>query len=457
MKHFLEISPRDVLYFRDGRPLGGAADGNGAQWPLPSVLHSAVLSAFHRAFRDEEIRAYAKRHEHSRRPGKDRNFEQKKRTKAVFGGVKTLGPFPRRDGQIWFPVPADLVLDEGNGDAPAQLLPTELPADAIGDLPPPLKYALWKNVKPSKKELGQWISAEGLALYLSGKDKINELGAHLAKNDAFFDTEARPGIGIDADTGTTRDGAFYLAEYLRLKPGVNMVASLDALSVGGNGTTDLWEKFLDKNADAAFIFGGQRGVVRADTTAKTLDLPASPAEFPGNRVKWTLLSPALFKGFPPKKSEEDAEKDESDAKENKLKGAGWLPGFLDKDGNVMLKAVPARDADESREAWRERCKTAPSISARLVAARVGKAIPTSGWKINSDENAKNSGNDGGGAPKATRLLVPAGSVYYFECESADDARALASALHGRVKSDLLGEQGFGLGVCSAWELNPEKL
>ncbi len=430
MKHFLEISPRDVLYFRDGRPLGGAADGNGAQWPLPSVLHSAVLSAFHRGFTDDEIRAYAKRHQHSRRPGKDRNFETLKRTKAVFGGVKTLGPFPRKDGRIWFPVPADLILDEEKGDAPAQLLPTDLPADARGDLPPPLKYALWKDVKPSKKELGQWISAEGLAHYLRGE--IAGLGECLAKNDAFFDTEARPGIGIDADTGTTRDGAFYTAEYLRLKPGVSMLASLDALSVGGNGTTDLWEKFLDKNADAAFIFGGQRGVVRADATAKTLALPASPAEFPGNRVKWTLLSPALF-------------------------GSGWLPGFLDKDGNVMLKAVPARDADESREAWRERCKTAPSISARLVAARVGKAIPTSGWKINSDENAKNSGNDGGGAPKATRLLVPAGSVYYFKCKSADDARALASALHGRVKSDLLGEQGFGLGVCSAWELNPEKL
>ena len=430
MKHFLEISPRDVLYFRDGRPLGGAADGNGAQWPLPSVLHSAVLSAFHRAFRDEEIRAYAKKHEHSRRPGKDRNFEQKKRTKAVFGGVKTLGPFPRRDGQIWFPVPADLILDEGNGDAPAQLLPTDLPADAIGDLPPPLKYALWKNVKPSKKELGQWISAEGLARYLRGE--IDKLGAHLSKNDAFFDTEARPGIGIDADTGTTRDGAFYTAEYLRLKPGVSMLASLDALSVGGNGTTDLWEKFLAKNADAAFIFGGQRGVVRAETAAEAIALPDKPTDFPGNRVKWTLLSPALF-------------------------NAGWLPGFLDEAGNVMLKDLPARNAGESREAWRERCATATGIGARLVAARVGKAIPTSGWKINSDENSKLSGNDGGVAPKATRLLVPAGSVYYFECDSADDAKRLASALHGKVKSDLLGEQGFGLGVCSAWKLNPEKL
>jgi hypothetical protein len=56
--------------------------------------------------------------------------------------------------------------------------------------------------------------------------------------------------------------------------------------------------------------------------------------------------------------------------------------------------------------------------------------------------------------------VPAGAVYYFACDSAKDAAALASALnwHGETpgttirnrRSTLLGEKGFGLGVCGTW-------
>lgn len=425
MCYQVSIIPRDVLYFRDARPLGGTADGNGAQWPLPTVWHSAVLSAFHRTFSEQEIGLFAKRHEHARRG--DRNFDRLKRTKAVFGGLKTLGPFPKKDGKIYFPVPADLIPD---GDVPAQLLPCEIPADALGNLPAPLKYVLWKNAKPTKAEPWQWISAEGLADYLAGA-KPETLKPHLAKNSDFFDTEARPGIALSPETGVVSDGKFYSAEYLRLKPGVEMAVSVDALSVGRNGTTDLWEKFCGEKSRNALIFGGQRGVIRTEELRKgKIRLPEN-ADFSGKRLKWTLLSPALF-------------------------DAGWRPGFVDaKTGEVQLKSVPARAAGESRASWRQRCAGAARIGATLVAARIGKPLLASGWKINSDENAKNSGNDGGGAPKASRLFVPAGSVYYFECADEASARMLCASLHGNVKSDRFGEQGCGLGVCSAWELSEE--
>jgi hypothetical protein len=52
-------------------------------------------------------------------------------------------------------------------------------------------------------------------------------------------------------------------------------------------------------------------------------------------------------------------------------------------------------------------------------------------------------------------------VYYFACDSAADARNLASALNWHGNSDgsiiknrrstLLGEKGFGLGVCGTWQ------
>ena len=62
----------------------------------------------------------------------------------------------------------------------------------------------------------------------------------------------------------------------------------------------------------------------------------------------------------------------------------------------------------------------------------------------------------------------AGAVYYFVADSVDAAVALANALnwHGDPKaadfgktiknrrSTLLGEKGYGLGVCGSWEFYP---
>ena len=63
--------------------------------------------------------------------------------------------------------------------------------------------------------------------------------------------------------------------------------------------------------------------------------------------------------------------------------------------------------------------------------------------------------------QSTHLAVPAGAVYHFETEKDEDARNLAAALnwHGGTngteiknrRSTLLGEKGFGLGVCGTWQ------
>lgn len=88
---------------------------------------------------------------------------------------------------------------------------------------------------------------------------------------------------------------------------------------------------------------------------------------------------------------------------------GWLPGWVDREsGAVLLK--------ENKET---------AVDARLVAACVPKPVAVSG------------GN-------------PAGSVYYFECGTPEDAQRLYRILHGKTKSDALGEQELGLGVCGQW-------
>jgi CRISPR-associated protein Cmr3 len=88
-------------------------------------------------------------------------------------------------------------------------------------------------------------------------------------------------------------------------------------------------------------------------------------------------------------------------------------------------------------------KQASEIDAHLVAARIPKHNYASGWKLNGVT---------AGQPKPTRRLVPAGSVFYFECASDSDADALWKALHVHSRSDECGEQGFGFGVCGNWNI-----
>jgi CRISPR-associated protein Cmr3 len=82
----------------------------------------------------------------------------------------------------------------------------------------------------------------------------------------------------------------------------------------------------------------------------------------------------------------------------------------------------------------------PNVRLRLVGAAVPRPIFHSGWDLT--RRAKD-------AQKATRLLAPAGSVYFFETDADLDARSLW------MRSICDGEQdrrdGFGIVLCGGWE------
>jgi len=403
----LLFHPRDVLFFRDAKPLGGSSAGDGARWPLPSVLHSAILSAFHERWPD----GVDSESQHHRRDGENAASFR-------FGGLRTLGPFPAcwEKGGRWticVPTPADLT-------AHGRLLPVEGSGGWDGNLPEPLRYAVANSAPPSKETLGSWIALDQLARYLRDSDVEPET----IETDTLYASEARPGVGIDPETHANREHIFYQAEYLRLRENVAVAAWIDALARRhrAESATDLLAEWLRGEEANGVILGGQGGLAWTDERPlppSPLDIPL-PDTFPGGRVKWVLLTPALF-------------------------NAGWRPGWANADGNVQLRAQrPPRKAGESRQDWRDRVSQAPAVRADLVAAAIPKPVPVSGWKLDA------AGDRAGGGPKATRLLVPAGAVYYFQCPDADSARALAFQLHARVRSDLLGEQGFGFGVCGAW-------
>ncbi len=433
MRYQIEIQPRDVLFFRDARPMGGSSEGAGGNWPLPSVFFSAMRSALLEKWPQGNAEFESVDHRYT-------DNEKNKGITALFGGLKTLGPFPQKDGVPHFPLPLDV--EAGGIMQPIPLdnetesgtSPPVKPGIAT-NLPKPLKYAVANTRPPSKEELGDWIDLSALNRYLNGEAKIEAV-----RNEEVFAVESRPGVGIDPDTHANQKSIFYQAEYLRLHDDAEMLAFAECPGIkrGGDNVGDLLDVFFADSAKRSIVFGGQRGLAYMEARRDPRKI-AKP-ETKGKLVKWVLLTPALFVNG----ARKDTPLHECDIK-------GWLPGWVDAEtGRVRLKGErPARKDYRARKEWREAINNQPDIGASLVAARIGKPYVASGWRLNQDDGS------GGGVPKPTRLLVPAGSVYYFECDSEKDAQALVDSLHAQVKSDLLGEQGYGFGVCASWQANNE--
>ena len=118
-----------------------------------------------------------------------------------------------------------------------------------------------------------------------------------------------------------------------------------------------------------------------------------------------------------------------------------------------------RRSNESRTAWRARIRSSQPIRARLVAARIPKAFVVAGWT--EAVHLRGTPNERPRGSKRVHRAVPAGAVYYFEADTVDESNKLAAALnwHGgerdattvqNRRSTLLGEKGYGLGVCGEW-------
>jgi CRISPR type III-B/RAMP module-associated protein Cmr3 len=389
--------------------MGGSFSGDGANWPLPSTWHSAMMSAMYRKWPERQD-LWEKEHRH-RKEKSDRKFGS---SQLRFGGLKTWGPFPSLGRELIFPVPGDITRKEEGKDA-VTISPEKVDSPNNAVLP----LLAVNNAEPTKETPGQWISVDNLSAYLEGGE------FRTTDNDVIFSVESRPGISIDRESGTARKGIFYSADYLRLREHVSMTAFAECRSRGSDGEEhDLIEKLIDGDPSFSLTFGGQQGVVFLDEKRISPNYFPDISHISGRFLKWVLLSPAVFVQH------------------------GWAPGWLENTGSrweVRLKVPLPREKGESRNSWRKRLQSAPFINASLVAACSGKPRAFSGWKeIFSDKGDLKSG------PGRTLLAVPAGSVFYFECASDEDALNLAGHLHGKVKSDILGEQGFGLGVCGTW-------
>jgi CRISPR type III-B/RAMP module-associated protein Cmr3 len=427
------IVPNDVLFFRDARPMtaGEGSGGHGAHWPHPGIFFSAVHSALYRAYGDRRLEG-----EHQHRAGRNGQYGDESTRSKRFGSLSTVGPFPVKTGQWLFPTPGDVTSDAMRGRA--TLLPIPM-ASGTSDLPQPLTHGLGSTVMPSKDLAQPWRSKAALESYLCDKESLS--GAF--RDGDVMSAEWNTGIGIDPERGVQDGEHIYSAEYLRLQQDV---------SLGTHASMPLKERDGAEGMKALFtaegrvlVMGGQQRACNVEERGTMLDqcLPVGPM-VKGMRVKWVLLSPAVFPAI------------EADSGRGILPHpGGWLPNWVDSaSGQVLLKKGDTeRKINESRESWRQRVRGFASFDCKLVAARISGSVAISGWSLESD------GNGGQIGAKSTLLAVPAGSVYFFE---GPDATGLADALnwHGSSRANvkavtnrrsaLLGEQGFGLGVCGGW-------
>lgn len=454
----LLLHPTDVLFFRDGRPMSGSLSGHGAAWPLPTVTNAALHAALHRASvngqikndQGEPVNVHGHNHRHN---------EQCVTDARKFGSLVTAGPFPvikGKDGKaIWlFPRPLDAGLDENENDSPQ---PTFLPLenginwDQHSSLPKPLRYPVANNHGPTKKKPAPWWNAAAWETYLGSSESGAKPDYH--KDERFSDTEFTYGIGINSTTGTQDGERFYSAHYLRLREDCRLglfAEAQDKINGSCANKRDLIAAiFPNSGSQTPIIVGGQQRLCTVERQSG-IPLPLPKGKTTGFEsqdaqgktiwlVKWVLLTPAIFQEI------------------GEHKG-GWLPNWIDhQTGEIQLLDGPGRNA-----ANRRKVPQGSPISATLVAALVDKPIPVTGYALLH----KAAEREHGGA-KPTHLAVPAGSVYYFECNGEngkDDASKLASALnwHGSEtspttiknrRSTLFGEKGFGLGVCSTWQLH----
>jgi hypothetical protein len=452
----------------------GSLAGHGAAWPLPNVINAALHAALHRGFpvqpaeldgarttqHGDHVHRIVRVNSSGRREAHDTGRHRR------FGSLVTAGPFPVSGDDRWFfPRPADL--------QDATLNPSLLPTPRAGgtptdSLPKLLRYTVTNCLPPTKESSAKaWLSREALGEYLRHGDSFNLTG-HTVNDDEFCDQEHTIGIGIDPTTGTTgrgeAAGKMYSAHYLRLRDREQWRLGVVADCRKPEDARLLRDLITE---DACIVVGGQQRIctARCDSgpAAQCLPIGLTQAEdfhvaSRKSLVKWILLSPAIW----PEMTEGPSQR----GTQRRSHCGGWLPNWIEpQTGAVLLRNIAKEERKRRRsvnatgQGYRGEEGSA-QIGATLVAAIIPKPIVVTGWSL-ADQHA----GEPGGA-QSTHLAVPAGAVYYFEADSSADAANLAAVLnwHGSEanpasirnrRSTLLGEKGFGLGVCGTWEFSSD--
>lgn len=214
---------------------------------------------------------------------------------------------------------------------------------------------------------GMWLTADGFKAVLQGQPPK---AADLLQTKDLFKKEDRLGIARDAHTKRPLDGLLYQTQHIRPQAGV-------ALGLTVHGLTPAALAALAHQGTSRL---GAEGRLAAWRRQPVEALPA--VQVTGQRLMLCLLTHASFE-------------------------QGWVP-----DG---LEATTTQANGRPLTVWSGQLA---GKNARLVSAVTGKPVREGGWDL------------AGHKPRTLHSLVPAGSCYFFELDSAQDAQHVAKALHG---------------------------
>lgn len=379
----LFLQPSDVWLFRDGKPFDAGSDHRAQSHfpPLPSVMQGAVRSAY-----IAQITTFAAYLAGQSPPAV---YAAIGKGAGNYGALTLRGPFlvgpdPHSGKSTrYYPLPADLIW---RGQAYQRVLP----APGLSDQVSPVSGAAnlhWASdlTDTDKPPTDLWIPEAALTAY-AGEKATLPTREQIVTGRWLFAREARVGLQVDSRLRAAQDALLYEAEFVRPYAGVGL-----NVSVGGIDPQVL-------GAQGVLLLGGER---RTGVYSHT-DLGAAPQAAATLTGKFCLylLTPTWFDG-------------------------GWQPQNGDW-GSLF---------------------SGDTATLRLQAAVVGRPLRAGGIDLAASSRlaAAPAGERRTIVHKPARLLVPAGSVYYFEaagtvalnnrnnslCSGADGQIGFGQALDGR--------------------------
>ncbi|HYT92546.1 MAG TPA: type III-B CRISPR module-associated Cmr3 family protein [Gemmataceae bacterium] len=398
----LQITARDPIVARDGRPFG-AGQGNrmrGLGWPLPSVVAGS--------FRTVLVKA---------NPSLD--FADKMPQRLM--RIEVAGVFPTFKNELYLPSPSDAVAEPSEDGKAIKLVHRVTPQPNVGGCDFPDDLPLQPVVISEDQAKRDFKPRPVPAWWPVGK-----LTEWLLRKPVTFDAtflnaaiqETRDHVCLDADTGTAAEGELFTTAGLNVthlpRYGVEESKPVQErfAEVSLTGRVTITEHDFDHlNALSTWHpLGGERRLVhwKAGDPVNGWTCPdAVKSELASaTRIRMVLATPAIFEH-------------------------GWRPGWLDAS---TLTGEPFGDG--------------PTL--KLVGVSNSRWKAVSGWslaKINSRGELDPNGKPG---PKAIRRMVPAGGVYFFEVTRGEAAALADHWLKSVSDGDQERRDGFGLAVWGTW-------
>ncbi len=223
MTEFRFIEPIDNLYLRGNKLFGGpGAHGESLMPPWPSIA-AGSLRSFLLTSHGEDPRAFGLGRAVLGEP-----------LNSVLGTSDEPGTFRvslfalgSRSGEvvsIYFPLPADMVVEEkGNDILVSYMRPMTKPSSIQGSSPL-IKIPILRTNKPFKPKAGLWLTSDGLGAYLNG---LLPSGNGLVKQEELWLSDQRLGIALDAKKRTAETGRIYTAEAIAMAPNHGFVVGID--------------------------------------------------------------------------------------------------------------------------------------------------------------------------------------------------------------------------------------